>query len=842
MKITLPERLAGTRDALFVLEVEFPVATEERKVEVATSGAIEALDLRGTGPGGTYDVPVGLERLHVPMRVTEDVEGEATVKITCTSGPNEGESEERTLLLEKGPSATASGSGGKLAIAAILVALLGGAAWWLGPKLFGGDQVPNVVGKTEKQAVAALQKAEYLAEIKLDDVKDRKKDGRVLRTIPPSGAKLAKGSKVEIVVGRAQDAMIKVDSVVGQTLDAAEAALRAAGFQPVAQYLDAEPGDTPGRVKNQSPAAGQFLDRGGEVQLFVPREPATPTPDVPTPDVPTPDQPTPDQPTPDQPTPDVPTPDVPTPDQPTPDQPTPGLKIPKLANLTLDEAKRALEAVGLVAITDFERVDVEAQNGRILRQFPDPGTPVSPGSQVILTIGRYSPPDVPTPDVPTPDQPTPDQPTPDQPTPDQPAPDQPTPDQPTPDQPTPDQPTPDQPTPDQPTPDQPTPDQPAPDQPTPDQPTPDQPAPDQPTPDQPVPDVPTPDQPMPDQPGVGLTVPDLIGLSRERATGLVRAAGFRYRVHLEETGDVPDGQVLSQRPTADSSAPAGSTIDVIVARAPAAAGVAVPDVVGKSREEAERILRAESFLVRATLGGGTQEQIGSVSAQSPAAGESRPRRTWVEIVVVTRVGESTQPEGGAPPSLPPTGDEGPRDPSTTDGMGRAPTVGDGPVVTPPPTPRGADPVPPVQLPGPDAAAANTVPKVANTPVPDAIRAVLEAGLIPIVDVDASAEGAAGQVLRQSPDGGSAVRAGALVRLAVPMQRSTQERTVTLPTALGGVLRKEAAALRAKGLTVDVVEVTAAGHPYAGTGRVAAQYPVGSVPRSAAQRITLWVVR
>ena len=32
------------------------------------------LDLRGTGPGGSYEVPVGLERLHVPMRVTEDAE------------------------------------------------------------------------------------------------------------------------------------------------------------------------------------------------------------------------------------------------------------------------------------------------------------------------------------------------------------------------------------------------------------------------------------------------------------------------------------------------------------------------------------------------------------------------------------------------------------------------------------------------------------------------------------------------------------------------------------------------------------------------------------------------
>ena len=147
MKITLPERLAGTRDALFVLELEFPVATEERKVVVRTEGAVEALDLRGTGPGGEYEVPVGLERLHIPMRVTEDAEGEASVAVECTVGPDAGASESRTILLEKGPSAAGgSGAGGKLAVAAVLVALLGGAALWLGPKLFGGDEVPDVAG------------------------------------------------------------------------------------------------------------------------------------------------------------------------------------------------------------------------------------------------------------------------------------------------------------------------------------------------------------------------------------------------------------------------------------------------------------------------------------------------------------------------------------------------------------------------------------------------------------------------------------------------------------------------------------------------------------------------
>jgi hypothetical protein len=40
----------------------------------------------------------------------------------------------------------------------------------------------------------------------------------------------------------------------------------------------------------------------------------------------------------------------------------------------------------------------------------------------------------------------------------------------------------------------------------------------------------------------------------------------------------------------------------------------------------------------------------------------------------------------------------------------------------------------------------------------------------------------------------------------------------------------------------VIELSVPGHPYAGTGRVAAQFPVSSVPVSQAGTITLWVVR
>jgi beta-lactam-binding protein with PASTA domain len=861
MKITLPERLAGTRDALFVLEVEFPVATEERKVEVATEGAIEALDLRGTGPGGTYDVPVGLERLHVPMRVTGDQEGEAKVTVRCVAGPEQGTSEERTVLLEKAPAAaSSSGARGKLVLVAALVIVLVGGAVWLGPKLFGSAQVPDVGGMHEKEAMAALQKAEYRPEVAFEDVADAKQDGVVLRTDPAAGASLAKGEKVQIVLGKMQAAMVRVDNVVGQTEQAAAAALEASGFQPMTQYQDAGPGDEPGRVLHQSPDAGTRLARGEVVTLVVARAAGTPQPETPKPETPKPETPTPETPTPETPKPETPQPETPTPETPKPETPqpetpkpeTPGperhlVEVPNLVGMSFADAEKALEKLGLLGIRESKHVDDAASDGKVLRQFPefDAAHPekAAPGDQVFLTVGHYEKPATPTPETPKPETPQPETPKPETPKPETPKPEVPQPETPQPGTPQPETPKPETPQPETPQPETPQPETPKPETPKPETPQPETPKPETPQPGTPKPETPTAETPMPGASAGQAPVPDLIALTRERATGLVRQAGFRYRVQLEETADVPDGQVVSQRPPAGEKLEIGGTVDLIVARAPVAAGIAVPDVVGKTREEAERALRAESFLVRATYSGGPPDKVGRVSSQDPAGGAKAGRRTWVEIVVIGGSGPERVARGGAPPSpLPGPGTEQPAPPPGPGDLERAPTTGTGPVVPPTPTPQGAAPPQPVRLPPPGSAPTQTVPDVSGQPVREAIRAVLQAGLIPITVLDRSGTAPEGTVTKSVPKAGARARAGDLVRLTVRVVPSTDERYVSLPTSLGGLVAKERQRLEGAGHQVEVVTVDVPGHPYADTERVAAQYPVSSVPRSRGRTITLWVVR
>jgi beta-lactam-binding protein with PASTA domain len=114
--------------------------------------------------------------------------------------------------------------------------------------------------------------------------------------------------------------------------------------------------------------------------------------------------------------------------------------------------------------------------------------------------------------------------------------------------------------------------------------------------------------------------------------------------------------------------------------------------------------------------------------------------------------------------------------------------------------------------------------------------------MPIVDIDRNAGPAAGSVLRQTPEAGTLTRPGDLVRIVVALAAVGGERTTTLPVATGAELSRMEQLFARLGVSVEVVELNVPGHPYAGTGRVAAQYPVSTVSSSVGRVVTLWLVR
>ena len=64
------------------------------------------------------------------------------------------------------------------------------------------------------------------------------------------------------------------------------------------------------------------------------------------------------------------------------------------------------------------------------------------------------------------------------------------------------------------------------------------------------------------------TVPNLVGVTRERAESDAEDAGFKVRFTEVETDEQPAGLVLSQDPDAGTELARGETIALVVAKAP----------------------------------------------------------------------------------------------------------------------------------------------------------------------------------------------------------------------------------------------------------------------------------
>jgi serine/threonine-protein kinase len=121
--------------------------------------------------------------------------------------------------------------------------------------------VPDVSTKSFDDASTALTAAGFTV-ARSDDFNATVPSGKVIGTDPPAGTEASRGSAVTVHVSKGPET-VKIPNLVGQSLDAAQAQLQAAGFVVDTQsYL-------PGRVvRAQDPAAGTTVNKGTKVTLF----------------------------------------------------------------------------------------------------------------------------------------------------------------------------------------------------------------------------------------------------------------------------------------------------------------------------------------------------------------------------------------------------------------------------------------------------------------------------------------------------------------------------------------------------------------------------------------------
>jgi eukaryotic-like serine/threonine-protein kinase len=199
----------------------------------------------------------------------------------------------------------------------------------------GSGKIPSVAGDTEAGATRKLEGAGF--DVAVERVTNESVEaGQVIRSEPGGGNTATKGSTVTIFVSRGPK-QIKVPVVVGSQRQEAVQRIRSRGLEP---SVSAEESSEPkGRVIRQSPNAGSEVEAGATVAIIV----------------------------------------------------SGGEETAKVPNVIGKERRAAVEAVraaGLTPEVEEEETEVPGQIGRVVDQFPPPGTEQEPGSTVTITVGK----------------------------------------------------------------------------------------------------------------------------------------------------------------------------------------------------------------------------------------------------------------------------------------------------------------------------------------------------------------------------------------------------------------------------------------------------------------------
>ena len=198
-------------------------------------------------------------------------------------------------------------------------------------------EVPDVVGQTRDEAVAALARADLDA--KIVEVYSDKDTGTVTAQNPKAGEKVEVGTRVQINVSRGVRPLT-VPSVVGQPYEQAASALEGAGFKVVRQNVDSD--QPAGTVVDQNPGSGASAPAGTTVTLSVSKGPVEE-------------------------------------------------QVPDVSSQAEDDAIATLEASGFQVDVQREGTDDPALDGFVLRQDPAGGAQAPKGATVTIVVGQFTP-------------------------------------------------------------------------------------------------------------------------------------------------------------------------------------------------------------------------------------------------------------------------------------------------------------------------------------------------------------------------------------------------------------------------------------------------------------------
>ena len=129
------------------------------------------------------------------------------------------------------------------------------------------------------------------------------------------------------------------------------------------------------------------------------------------------------------------------------------------------------------------------------------------------------------------------------------------------------------------------------------------------------------------------SVPNVVGKSKADAVSAIESAGFKAETFDVYDSKVAKGKIITQLPSAGTSAVKGTTVQVVASLGPGTGAVKVPNVVGKKEADAKSALSSAGFSAKIYRQYSDTVANGLVSQQFPAAGATAAAGSQVAIVV-----------------------------------------------------------------------------------------------------------------------------------------------------------------------------------------------------------------
>src|SRR5215217_1595530 len=138
------------------------------------------------------------------------------------------------------------------------------------------------------------------------------------------------------------------------------------------------------------------------------------------------------------------------------------------------------------------------------------------------------------------------------------------------------------------------------------------------------------------------TVPGVVGKKQAAAEEAMKEASFKTDVRRETSDTVDAGRVVSTSPEENSQLEKGRTVVLVVSEG--REQVSVPDVVGKSEDEARNSLEAAGLRAEVSQEESESEEPGTVLRQDPASGGNVDKGSAVKVVVAEAPPEVDVPD------------------------------------------------------------------------------------------------------------------------------------------------------------------------------------------------------